>query len=78
MLDPQAPTLLPRVAAKSCPGCQSRMEVQRIAAAVPIEHWTMRCASCGLIRAVQVDADPMKSDAVGWEHSDLRVPQQGR
>ena len=49
------------------------------------EHWTLRCASCRLIREaqvdadpMQVDADPMKSDAVGWEHSDLRVPQQGR
>jgi hypothetical protein len=26
----------------------------------------------------QVNADPMKSDATSWEHSDLRAPQQGR
>jgi hypothetical protein len=52
------------------------MEVQRITAVRSgFEHWTLRCIKCGLIHEAQVNADPMKSDAVGWEHSDLRAPQ---
>jgi hypothetical protein len=49
------------------PKCQSRMEVQHITSARPgFEHWTLRCARCGLIHEAQVNADPMKSDAIGW------------
>jgi hypothetical protein len=51
------------------------MEVQRITAARSgFEHWTLRCTKCGLIQEAQVNADPMKSDGIGWEHSDLRAP----
>jgi uncharacterized Zn finger protein len=47
------------------------MEVQRITAARSgFEHWTLRCIKCGLIHEAQVNTDPMKSDAIGWEHSD--------
>jgi hypothetical protein len=75
--DPQTPTLSPRAAARPhCPKCQSRMEVQRITAARSgFEHWTLRCIKCGLINEAQVNTDPMKSDAIGWEQSDLRAPQ---
>jgi uncharacterized Zn finger protein len=77
MPDSQARTLSPRAAARPrCPKCQSRAEVQHIAAArTGFEHWTLRCTSCGLIHEAQVSVDPMKSDAVGGEHSDLRAPQ---
>jgi hypothetical protein len=52
------------------------MEVQHITSARSgFEHWTLRCTRCGLIHEAQVNVDPMKSDAIGWEHSDLRAPQ---
>jgi len=52
------------------------MEVLRTAAARSgFEHWTLRCTKCGLIHEAQVNADPMKSDAAGWERGDLRAPQ---
>jgi hypothetical protein len=75
--DSQAQTPSPRAAARPrCPKCQSRTEVQHIAVArAGFEHWTLRCTRCGLIHEAQVSADPMKSDAAGWEHSDLRPPQ---
>jgi hypothetical protein len=77
MPDPQMHALSPRAAARPrCLKCQSRMEVQRITAARSgFEHWTLRCIKCGLVREAQVNADPMKSDVIGWEHSDLRAPQ---
>jgi hypothetical protein len=51
------------------------MEVQRITAARSgFEHWTLRCIKCGLINEAQVTADPMKSDAIGWERGGLRAP----
>ena len=73
----QAQILSPRATAPPhCPKCQSLTEVQHVAAArAGFEHWTLRCARCGLIHEAQVSADPMRSDAVGWEHSDLRAPQ---
>jgi hypothetical protein len=76
MPDPQTLTLSPRLAGRPrCLKCQSRTEVQRITAARSgFEHWTLRCTKCGLIREAQVNADSMKSDAIGWEHSDLRAP----
>jgi hypothetical protein len=77
MPDSQAQTVLPRAAARPrCPKCQSRTEVRHIAAArAGFEHWTLRCTSCGLVHEAQIGADPMKSDAAGWQHSDLRAPQ---
>ena len=68
MLEPQTSTLSPRVAARPrCPKCQSRMEVQHITSARSgFEHWTLRCTECRLIHDAQVNADPMKSDAIGW------------
>jgi hypothetical protein len=67
MPNPQTFTLSPRVAARPCcPKCQSRMEVQHIASARSgFEHWTLRCTQCRLIHEAQVNADPMKSDAIG-------------
>ena len=75
--DSQAQTLSPRAAARPrCPKCQSRTEVRHIAVArAGFEHWTLRCTKCGLIHEAQVSADPMKSDAARWEHSDLQPPQ---
>jgi predicted Zn finger-like uncharacterized protein len=80
MPDPQTPALsLPVAARPRCPKCQSRMEIQHITSARSgFEHWTVRCTKCGLIHEAQVNADPMKSDAIGWERSDLRAPPQGR
>lgn len=50
--------------------------VQHIAAARNgLEHWTLRCTTCGLIHEAQVSADPMKSVAAGWERSDLWAPR---
>jgi hypothetical protein len=68
MPDPQTPTLSPRRAARPrCLKCQSRMEVQRIAAARSgFEHWTLRCTKCGDIREAQVPTDPMNTDSRGW------------
>jgi uncharacterized Zn finger protein len=57
-----------------CPKCQSRMEIQHITSARSgFEHWTLRCTKCGLIHEAQVNADPMKSDVIGREPSDLRT-----
>jgi len=71
------PILPPRVAGRPrCPKCQSRMEIQHIASARSgFEHWTLRCTKCWLIHEAQVNTDPMKSNAIGLEHSDLRAPQ---
>jgi hypothetical protein len=69
--------LSPRASARPrCPKCQSRTELQRITAArTGFEHWTLRCIKCGLIHEAQVNADPMKSDSIGWEHRELTAPQ---
>lgn len=77
MPDPQTPNLSPRVAGRPrCPQCQSRMEIQHITSARSgFEHWTLRCIKCWLIHQAQVNVEPMKSDAIGWEHSDVWVPQ---
>jgi hypothetical protein len=76
MPDLQTPNLSPRAAAwPRCPKCQSRMEVQHITSARSrFEHWTLRCTKCRLIHEAQVNAGAMMSDAIGWEHSDLRAP----
>jgi hypothetical protein len=43
------------------------MEVQRAAAArAGFEHCTLRCTSCGRIDQVQVNTDPLESEALGW------------
>jgi transcription elongation factor Elf1 len=77
MAGPQSslPELPPR--ATLCPKCQSRMAIQRI---VPgregFEHWTLRCTKCGTIREAQVNADPMKSEALGgWFDGELKPPE---
>jgi uncharacterized Zn finger protein len=50
------------------------MEIQHITSARSgFEHWTLRCTKCGLIHEAQINADPMKSDVIGREHSDLRA-----
>jgi transcription elongation factor Elf1 len=75
--DSSAQTLSPCAAARPrCPKCQSDTEVRYVAAArTGFQHWTLRCTRCGLIHEAQVGAGPMKSDAAGWEHSDLQLPQ---
>ena len=74
--DSQTSNLSPCVAERPrCLKCQSRMEIQHITSARSgFEHWTLRCTKCGLIHDAQVNADPMKSDVIGREHSDL-APQ---
>jgi hypothetical protein len=76
MPDPHTPTLSPRAAARPrCLKCQSRMEIQSIAAARSgFEHWTLRCIQCGNIREAQVPTDPMMSDARGWADAELVRP----
>jgi uncharacterized Zn finger protein len=50
------------------------MEIQHITSARSgFEHWTLRCTKCGLIHEAQVNADSMKSNVIGEEHSDLRT-----
>jgi len=51
------------------------MEVQRITAAhTGLEHWTLRCIRCGRIDQVQMDTDPLKSEALRWIEGELRSP----
>jgi len=51
------------------------MEVQRIAAArAGFEHWTLRCTSCGRVDQMQVNTDPLESEALGWIEGELRPP----
>jgi hypothetical protein len=51
-----------------CSVCQSRVEIQRIARArAGFEHWTCRCIRCGHIDQVQVNVDPLKSEAQGLQ-----------
>jgi hypothetical protein len=53
---------------RRCSVCQSRMEIQRIARArAGFEHWTCRCIRCGHIDQVQVNVDPLKSEAQGLQ-----------
>ena len=59
-----------------CSVCQSRMEIQRIAKArAGFEHWTLRCIRCGHIDQVQVNVDPLKSEAQGRFKSELKPPR---
>jgi tRNA(Ile2) C34 agmatinyltransferase TiaS len=59
-----------------CPQCRGRMEVQHVAPGrLGFEHWTLRCIKCGLIQDAQAQADPMKSEAVGWFNGELRPPK---
>jgi len=52
------------------------MEIQRIAEArAGFEHWTLRCTWCGHLDQVQVNGDPLKSEALGWIGSELKPPQ---
>jgi hypothetical protein len=49
------------------------MKVQRITEArAGFEHWTLRCTRCGRIDQVQLNTDPLKSEAVGWTEGELR------
>ena len=58
-----------------CLVCQSPMEVQRIAAArAGFENWTLHCISCGRIDQIQVSADPLVSEVLGWLQGELRPP----
>jgi hypothetical protein len=64
-----------RTMRRRCLVCQSPMEVQRVAAArAGLEHWTLRCISCGRIDQMQVSADPLVSEALGWIEGELRPP----
>ena len=69
-------TLTPRgVARPRCPRCQSAVVVQRATSGRSgFEHWTLRCPSCGNIHQAQVQADPMRSEAIGWLSGDLHAP----
>ena len=57
-----------------CLVCQSPMEVQRIAAARAGFELTLHCISCGRIDQMQVSADPLVSEALGWIRGELRPP----
>ena len=59
-----------------CPQCQARVAVQHVVPGRPgFEHWTLKCTKCGLIHEVQVSADPLKSEAMGWLDGDLKPPK---
>ena len=52
---------------RRCLVCQAPMKVQRTAAArAGFEHCTLRCTSCGRIDQMQVNTDPLESEALGW------------
>jgi hypothetical protein len=56
--------------------CQSRTEIHRIVQArAGFEHWTLRCVRCGHIDQVQVNMDPLESEAPGWFGGELKAPQ---
>ena len=40
-----------------------------------LEHWTLRCTSCGRIDQMQVNTDPLESEALGWIEGELRPPR---
>ena len=62
-----------RTMRRRCLVCQSQMEVQRVAAArAGLEHWTLRCISCVRMDQMQVSADPLVSEALGWIEGELR------
>jgi hypothetical protein len=77
MPETHRPTLSPRRARRPrCSVCQSRAEIHRIAKARDgFEHWTLRCTKCGHIDQVQVNVDPLKSEASGLFDSELRPPK---
>ena len=77
MSELQTHTFSPRrTTHRRCVVCQSPMAVQRVAEArADFEHWTLRCTRCGRIEQVQVNTDPLKSEAVGWTEGELRPPQ---
>ena len=77
MPETHRPTLSPRHESHPrCSVCQSRAEIHRIAKARDgFEHWTLRCTKCGHIDQVQVNVDPLKSEASGWFDSELRPPK---
>jgi hypothetical protein len=62
MPEPQMSALsLHATARHRCRKCQSRMEIQRIAAARSgFKHWTLRCTKCSLIHEAQVSADSIR------------------
>ena len=72
----QKPVLPPhRTTTRRCLVCQRPMEVQRVAEArVGFEHWTLRCPRCGRIDQIQMNADPLNSDALGWTKGELKPP----
>lgn len=76
MADSPFPILSPRFAARPrCLVCQSGTQVQRVTKGrAGYEHWTLRCDRCGHIDQVQVSADPMKSEAMGWLGGGLKPP----
>jgi hypothetical protein len=65
----------PKTYIAAAPNDASPMEFQRITAArAGFEHWTLRCTRCGRIDQVQMDTDPLKSEALGWIEGELRPP----
>jgi len=76
MSDPK-PILPPRrTTRRRCFVCQAPMKIQLITAArVGFEHWTLRCTSCGRIDQMQVNTDPLQSEALGWIEGELKPPR---
>jgi hypothetical protein len=75
MSELQTPTLPPRrTTHRRCLVCRSPMKVQRITEArAGFEHWTLRCTRCGRIDQVQVNTDPLKSEAVGLDRRRIKA-----
>jgi len=68
--------LTPRqIARPRCPRCRAAALVQRSSPGRSgFEHWTLRCTKCGHIHEVQVQSDPMRSEANRWVSGQLRAP----
>ena len=75
MSDPKPILPQRRTTRRRCFVCQAPMEVQRIAAArAGFEHRTLRCTSCGRIDQMQVNTDPLQSEALGWIEGEVKPP----
>ncbi|MEA2917764.1 MAG: two-component system, sensor kinase [Bradyrhizobium sp.] len=59
-----------------CPVCKHRMGLAGISAGNPgVKVRTFECATCHRIEKVSFAIDPLKTDAVGWIASELRLPR---
>jgi hypothetical protein len=60
---------------RSCPKCQTRMNLARIMPGPKgYDYRTFKCTKCDHTDTITVCTDPMKSGSGGWIHSNLNPP----